>query len=82
MGGVRRMQEENIDLSGQVGGNLREIRKSKRMSLEELANVSNVSKLTLGKIERGKRIRLSIFFGKFVEGLIFRLSLYYLLKKI
>jgi len=54
MGGVRRMQEENIDLSGQVGGNLREIRKSKRMSLEELANVSNVSKLTLGKIERGE----------------------------
>ena len=48
------MQEENIDLSGQVGGNLREIRKSKRMSLEELANVSNVSKLTLGKIERGE----------------------------
>jgi len=54
MKGVRIMNEENIDLSGQVGVNLREIRKNKRMSLEELANVSNVSKLTLGKIERGE----------------------------
>ena len=48
------MNEENIDLSSQVGLNLREIRKSKRMSLDDLANVSNVSKLTLGKIERGE----------------------------
>jgi len=51
MEGVRKMLEENIDLSGQVGVNLREIRKSKRMSLEDLATISNVSKLTLGKIE-------------------------------
>ena len=65
------MLEENIDLSGQVGVNLREIRKSKRMSLEDLATISNVSKLTLGKIERGKRIQPLIFFGKYVEDLIF-----------
>ncbi|HAU32993.1 MAG TPA: transcriptional regulator, partial [Lysinibacillus sp.] len=48
------MLEENMDLSSQVGMNLREIRKNKRMSLEELASISNVSKLTLGKIERGE----------------------------
>lgn len=60
-----------MDLSSQVGMNLREIRKNKRMSLEELASVSNVSKLTLGKIERGKQIQLLISFGKYVEGFIF-----------
>lgn len=76
MKGVRIMNEENIDLSGQVGVNLREIRKNKRMSLEELANVSNVSKLTLGKIERGKQIQPSISFGKYVEDSIFHSFLY------
>lgn len=70
------MNEENIDLSGQVGVNLREIRKNKRMSLEELANVSNVSKLTLGKIERGKQIQPSISCGKYVEDSIFHSFLY------
>ncbi|PRP56796.1 transcriptional regulator [Bacillus halotolerans] len=48
------MKEENIDLSNQVGIKLREIRRSKKISLEELSNLSNVSKLTLGKIERGE----------------------------
>ncbi|MBT2605220.1 helix-turn-helix transcriptional regulator [Bacillus sp. ISL-53] len=48
------MKEENIDLSSHVGLNLREIRRNKRISLEELASLSNVSKLTLGKIERGE----------------------------
>ncbi|MFJ7933290.1 helix-turn-helix domain-containing protein [Sporosarcina sp. NPDC096371] len=48
------MSEENIDLSSQVGMNLREIRKNKRISIEELASFSDVSKLTLGKIERGE----------------------------
>ncbi|RAS77978.1 helix-turn-helix domain-containing protein [Priestia endophytica] len=48
------MKEENIDLSSQVGINLREIRRDKNISLEELANISDVSKLTLGKIERGE----------------------------
>ncbi|MGG3891587.1 helix-turn-helix domain-containing protein [Metabacillus fastidiosus] len=48
------MEEENIDLSSQVGIKLREIRRNKKISLEELANLSEVSKLTLGKIERGE----------------------------
>ncbi|MFK9090782.1 helix-turn-helix domain-containing protein [Bacillus salipaludis] len=48
------MEEENIDLSSQVGIKLREIRRNKKISLEELASLSNVSKLTLGKIERGE----------------------------
>ena len=43
-----------MDFSSQVGIQLRKIRKNKRMSLEELANISSVSKLTLGKIERGE----------------------------
>lgn len=60
-----------MDLSSQVGMNLREIRKNKRMSLEELASISNVSKLTLGKLNEGKQIQLLIFFGKYVEGFIF-----------
>lgn len=48
------MKEENINLSSQVGINLREIRRDKNISLEELANISDVSKLTLVKIERGE----------------------------
>ncbi|MFK9095179.1 helix-turn-helix domain-containing protein [Bacillus salipaludis] len=48
------MEEENVDLSSQVGSKLREIRKNKKISLEDLSNLSNVSKLTLGKIERGE----------------------------
>lgn len=48
------MKEENHHLSSQVGTNLREIRRNKKISLEELANVSDVSILTLGKIERGE----------------------------
>lgn len=48
------MEDENIDLSSQVGINLREIRKNKKISLDELAKISDVSKLTLGKIERGE----------------------------
>lgn len=38
----------------QLGGNLRKLRKEKQLSLEELAELSGVSKLTLGNIERGE----------------------------
>ena len=48
------MMEENMELYSQVGRNLREIRRQRKISLEELAEKSNVSKLTLGKIERGE----------------------------
>ncbi|NUU64043.1 helix-turn-helix domain-containing protein [Paenibacillus agri] len=37
----------------QVGGSLKKLRKEKRLSLEELSEISGVSKLTLGNIERG-----------------------------
>ncbi|PKG22917.1 helix-turn-helix domain-containing protein [Niallia nealsonii] len=48
------MKEENLELYSQVGMNLKEIRRNRKISLEELAEKSNVSKLTLGKIERGE----------------------------
>ena len=38
----------------QVGVVLKKLRKEKRLSLEELAELSGVSKLTLGNIERGE----------------------------
>ncbi len=41
----------------QVGQLLRQIRNEQKLSLEELAHKTGVSKLTLGKIERGKQIR-------------------------
>lgn len=37
----------------QVGAALKRIRKDRKLSLEELANITGVSKLTLGNIERG-----------------------------
>jgi len=48
------VNEQQNDLTGQVGLNLRMIRKRMKVSLDELANASDVSKLTLGKIERGE----------------------------
>lgn len=47
-----------------VGKKLRNIRKEKEMSLNDLAEKTQVSKLTLGKIERGRRTLLSRSFGK------------------
>ncbi|MGK5511360.1 helix-turn-helix domain-containing protein [Brevibacillus formosus] len=38
----------------QVGGVLKKIRKEKHLSLEDLSELSGVSKLTLGNIERGE----------------------------
>ncbi|MBT2281931.1 XRE family transcriptional regulator (plasmid) [Priestia megaterium] len=38
----------------QVGGILRKLRKEKNLNLEELSELSGVSKLTLGNIERGE----------------------------
>ncbi|KIL49236.1 helix-turn-helix domain-containing protein [Jeotgalibacillus soli] len=41
-------------LAKQVGSTLRRIRKNKGLSLQELAQLTDVSKLTLGNIERGE----------------------------
>ncbi|WP_227935445.1 helix-turn-helix domain-containing protein [Alkalihalobacillus deserti] len=41
-------------LAKQVGEMLRRIRRERGMSLQELATITDVSKLTLGKIERGE----------------------------
>lgn len=42
------------DFTKQVGKVLRKLRKEREMTLEELADLTGVSKLTLGKIERGE----------------------------
>ncbi len=42
------------DFTKQVGKILRKLRKERALTLEELANLTGVSKLTLGKIERGE----------------------------
>ncbi|UOR12377.1 helix-turn-helix domain-containing protein [Halobacillus amylolyticus] len=41
-------------LSQQMGSTLRKVRNDKGLSLQELADLSSVSKLTLGNIERGE----------------------------
>ena len=46
-------EEETKLLMQSVGGNLRRLRKERKLSLEELAALTGVSKLTLGNIERG-----------------------------
>jgi XRE family transcriptional regulator, regulator of sulfur utilization len=47
-------QEETQKLIQFVGTKLRELRKEQKLSLEELAAKTGVSKLTLGNIERGE----------------------------
>ncbi|WMT40878.1 helix-turn-helix transcriptional regulator [Paenibacillus sp. D2_2] len=42
----------------QVGAVLKKLRKERNMSIGDLAELSGVSKLTLGNIERERRIRL------------------------
>ncbi|WP_195575211.1 helix-turn-helix domain-containing protein [Paenibacillus sp. 1001270B_150601_E10] len=46
--------DETKKLIQAVGSTLRELRKDQRLSLEELAAKTGVSKLTLGNIERGE----------------------------
>lgn len=46
---------KNVEiLAKQVGSKLRKIRQERGMSIQQLADRTDVSKLTLGKIERGE----------------------------
>lgn len=52
---MKPFQEDETKLLMQaVGCNLRKLRKDRKLSLEELAALTGVSKLTLGNIERGE----------------------------
>lgn len=44
---------ENINITETISANLQEIRKEKQMTLQELADMTGVSKSMLGEIERG-----------------------------
>ncbi|MEN1986098.1 MULTISPECIES: helix-turn-helix domain-containing protein [Paenibacillus] len=46
--------DESKQLVLQIGGALKRYRKEKSMSLDDLAEITGVSKLTLGNIERGE----------------------------
>jgi len=45
---------EKQDILNQIGTNLKEFRNSKQMSTQELADITNISKSTVVRIENGK----------------------------
>ncbi|CDQ20296.1 helix-turn-helix domain-containing protein [Halobacillus karajensis] len=61
-------------ITQQVGMTLRGIRKSQGMSLQELAERTDVSKLTLGKIERGEANPSLTVIWKIANGLSIPIS--------
>ena len=61
-------------LAQQVGETLRAIRKKRKISLQELAEVTEVSKLTLGKIERGEANPSLTVIWKIANGLSIPIS--------
>lgn len=68
------MKDAEQEVTGQVGSNLRDIRKARKLSLEELATLCDVSKLTLGKIERGEANPTLQILWKIARGLQIPLS--------
>jgi len=60
---------ETKQLAEQVGCKLRQIRKENNLSLNELAEITEVSKLTLGKIERGEANPTLTIMWKIAKGL-------------
>ncbi|SFJ68585.1 Transcriptional regulator, contains XRE-family HTH domain [Halobacillus dabanensis] len=72
------MDEQKITeaekLNRQVGMRLRGIRKSQGISLQELADQTDVSKLTLGKIERGEANPSLTVIWKIANGLAIPIS--------
>ncbi|MFC0560194.1 helix-turn-helix domain-containing protein [Halalkalibacter alkalisediminis] len=61
-------------LAKQVGETLRRIRQERGMSLQELATITEVSKLTLGNIERGEANPSLSVIWKIANGLRFPIS--------
>ncbi|MFC0469648.1 helix-turn-helix domain-containing protein [Halalkalibacter kiskunsagensis] len=68
-------QHEAEKIARQVGETLREIRKKRGMSLLQLAEATDVSKLTLGNIERGEANPSLTVIWKIANGLSIPLSL-------
>jgi transcriptional regulator with XRE-family HTH domain len=61
-------------LARQVGETLRRIRQDRKMSLQELADITEVSKLTLGNIERGEANPSLSVIWKIANGLTIPIS--------
>ncbi|MBU8906144.1 helix-turn-helix domain-containing protein [Desertibacillus haloalkaliphilus] len=61
-------------LARQVGDTLRRIRHDRKMSLQELATITEVSKLTLGNIERGEANPSLSVIWKIANGLTIPIS--------
>ncbi|MCA0987175.1 helix-turn-helix domain-containing protein [Guptibacillus algicola] len=73
------MNEQNTwgdpeKLSKQVGATLRSIRKERKLSLIDLAELTDVSNLTLGKIERGEANPSLTIIWKIANGLAIPIS--------
>ncbi|TKD72114.1 helix-turn-helix domain-containing protein [Pseudalkalibacillus hwajinpoensis] len=66
--------KEAEKLARQVGITLRGIRKERSISLQELAELTEVSKLTLGKIERGEANPSLTIIWKIANGLAIPIS--------
>lgn len=61
--------DESKQLVLQIGGALKRYRKEKNMSLDDLAEITGVSKLTLGNIERGETNPTLAILWKISKGL-------------
>lgn len=66
--------EDPEKLSKQVGATLRSIRKERNLSLSDLAERTDVSNLTLGKIERGEANPSLTIIWKIANGLAIPIS--------
>ena len=58
-----------MELNRAVAGNIRRIRKSKKLSLEQTAALSGVSRSMLGQIERGEANPSVAILGKIAQAL-------------
>ncbi|MYL39639.1 helix-turn-helix domain-containing protein [Halobacillus litoralis] len=67
-------KHEAEKLARQAGVTLRRLRKGKQLSLQDLADLTSVSKLTLGKIERGEANPSLTVMWKIANGLQIPLS--------
>src|ERR671917_2925366 len=60
--------------SGQLGGRVRQLRRRRGLTLEELAGLSGVSRAMISKLERGEKNPTLVVATKLAEGLGVTLS--------
>src|ERR671911_2911243 len=60
--------------SGRLGGRVRELRRRRALTLEELAGLSGVSRAMISKLERGEKNPTLVVAAKLAEGLGITLS--------